>query len=375
MRAGSRELCARCPVHDVRRFVYRRTPFCTLHRERVFGLPEFIDVDLPFYAPSDEERPSLEECADIRARRIYYMSFGLLRNAVMECLHYDSRVLSLCNCEPTWAKMLTDVARKKMHLHWVGDAEDVAEIVEDMMAASEYDDYVSDITFGLSAGRRALWSIRLLLIWVMKHQPFILETLLHDGFAHVGQKLFPESLELADSHDGCRQSLLGMAVFDARAPEAAAILCAHGANPNGCLNATTLYGAQFGPSALVMDELYRLHIHKQSPQRTTTTKSLLQALFEAGGRASPASRVCDNIFASTWPRPDLTGVCRKFRLLQQRERRQRWQNVVAAVAIVSFWVRETCAPDSKAARAAIARCADRAAGQEPAPRPPHPCPT
>ena len=80
------------------------------------------------------------------------------------------------------------------------------------------------------------------------------------------------------------------------------------------------------------------------------------ALLEGG--ADPGGFLATTIEPTEAEHAALTAACKRA----SARAKQRWHNVVAAVAIVAFWRRLAAEPDSKAARAAIERCAKRARG-------------
>ena len=156
---------------------------------------------------------------------------------------------------------------------------------------------------------------------------------------------------ISHASTGCRTSLLGLAVFDAQSPEAVKMLLRRGANPNGLLNhkPCSIMGGECGTEALSLSA--NLFDSKE------VRGQVLAALLEGG--ADPGGFLATTIEPTEAEHAALTAACKRA----SARAKQRWRNIVAAVGIVAFWRRLAAEPDSKAARAAIERCAKRARGE------------
>ena len=152
------------------------------------------------------------------------------------------------------------------------------------------------------------------------------------------------------------RTLLSLAAKDVCSPAAVRLLLDHGADPNGELAPRSFnggYSPTCGPGALVC-------LGDEWTTNTDVKLAILTALADAGGEMCDAYmyqsdkaahkaeyELCSKLFDAEIQR-------------KQADARQRLETVVALVGIVSFWRRVAAAPDSKAAKAAIARAAKRA---------------
>ena len=186
--------------------------------------------------------------------------------------------------------------------------------------------------------------LRILFTFLLEHHLDVVGKLLDLDYAHVGQQLFPWSKRQSFDEGGCRQSLLGMAVFDAQSPNAVNFLLNRGANPNGMLNRMpcTIMGPQYGPEAIAIN------------RRCFDSKvriDLLQALVDGGGDPITASLEFDEDDGCVRESEFLTEAI----LAMSKRAMQRWHNVLAMVQIISFWRHFAARPESKAVLAAAAR--------------------
>ena len=142
------------------------------------------------------------------------------------------------------------------------------------------------------------------------------------------------------------------------------MLCDKGADPNGVLNRKpcAVEGYRCGADAVAMFEVERddgwlVELHEDTPH----LKPVLQALLDAGADPTNAWITYSD------PPPCLEGqftreeaLCREYVLKRQAELHQRLVNASAIASLVAYWRHITYMPGSKAARAAISRCAKRA---------------
>eukprot|EP00966_Prymnesium_polylepis_P176743 4092684-Prymnesium_polylepis.1 len=178
-----------------------------------------------------------------------------------------------------------------------------------------------------------------------------LEWLLDNDYAHVGEQLFPWAKRLS-FESGCRQSLLGIAALDACSPKAVKMLLERGADPNGMINRKqcAIMGAECGPETVANYEIQTGFIPEAN--------EILGALMEAGGDEIGAINVYEaylNRYGEDALVEKRIELCSRQLLRRSTRVKQRFANVIAAVAIVSFWRRLAAHPDSKAAKSALKR--------------------
>jgi hypothetical protein len=188
--------------------------------------------------------------------------------------------------------------------------------------------------------------IRMLFVFLMRHELVGLGHLINSKHTHVGSDLFQWAKHLSFL-DGCRTSLLGIAIFDAQAPDAVLMLLKKGANPNDVLNlyACAMMGGRLGVEA-VLDK------SRDAPEICGTEKAItcVKHMLEYG--VDPGAALCE-IYDEGYP--TLEPVLDKALKAQRQRIRQRFSNVVAIVGIVAFWRRVASAPDSRAAQGASKR--------------------
>lgn len=206
--------------------------------------------------------------------------------------------------------------------------------------------------------------VRAVVVWLMKHDLDGLMFLLHQGLLHVGNDLFLPCPRTT-SAIGKAESLLSLAAKDACSPAAVKMLLAYGANPNGKMTPRVSDSGMFqtcGPGGLAcMDRTEKWCIG------VNDKIEILTALAEAGGEMMNA--VEEYLEAPDWTfrhaehkaEYDVCDALWGAELARKTARgKQRFETVVALVGIISFWRRAAAAPDSKAAKAAIARAVKRA---------------
>lgn len=196
-------------------------------------------------------------------------------------------------------------------------------------------------------------SLRMILAWCMLHRLDILGVLIDRHIVHVGCMLFPKW----NGHfhnDGCRQSLLGMAAIDCQSAAATKFLIERGADPNGCLNkhSCDVMGYVCGAEAVAQRDAagdWREFVANCTVPSPSTALEVMQVLFDAG---------CDTFgarMAYSEKTHEQTAVFLAADAKRSGEIRQRWENVVAIVAIVSAWRRFAAAPDGAGGTRAVKR--------------------
>jgi hypothetical protein len=189
--------------------------------------------------------------------------------------------------------------------------------------------------------------IRMLFVFLMRHELVGLGHLLNCKCAHVDGGLFQWAKHLS-FRDGCRTSLLGIAIFDAEAPDAVLMLLKKGANPNDVLNMypCCVMGGRMGVEA-VLDK------SNDAPMVCGTKKAItcVKHMLKYGAEPGAASL---EIYGEGGE-PTLKPALDKAFEAQLQRIRQRFTNVVAIISIVSFWRRVASAPDSRAAQGASKR--------------------
>lgn len=201
---------------------------------------------------------------------------------------------------------------------------------------------------------------RELLEWLMEHDLSILEILLDDGLVSIGDLFDPCTLEWQSFSGGEAESLLAMAAKHVCSPAAVRMLLARGADPNSKLVHLLSFNDYLptcGPGALAWNDVNRHWCGDGDPVKKV---EILTALGEAGGDMFDAWDAYDGRkryeveFAAC-------GALFKTECARKRAKtKRRLETVVALVGIVSFWRRAAAAPDSRAARSAIARVVKRA---------------
>jgi hypothetical protein len=274
--------------------------------------------------------------------------------------------------EPTWLKMVDPYVRYP-------DDSTEEEAVWDFRCAMEDGHYCRErctFTYGDVDDNSMLEyrALRMLYEWLMLHRLDGLELLLDRDYAHVGIGLFPWAKHLS-FESGCRQSLLGIAALDACSPEAVRMLLGRGANPDGMLNRKpcAIEGPECGAEAFAIHEMGALG--HQTDAVETTSISILEALLEGG--SEPIGPLCIYQHALDRKPPSETergvqikaafekriALCLLHSKHRETRARQRFANVVAAVAIVSFWRHISSAPGAQGAKRASAGFHDAAKRQ------------
>ena len=211
-----------------------------------------------------------------------------------------------------------------------------------------------------------LSAIHALAVWLCAHRVDGLEAMLDADLFNVGDWLFNNMGDVQPR----TVSLLAIAAIDACSPEAVALLLSRGACPHANVPYEDLCASK---EAAGMEGLANLDVAGLWCGSECAKMRILCLFSEHGGYALGAETIyhdagnmnasykCKALFQDQLDRASDTA-------------RARWHGVMARVAIVSFWRRAAAAPDSKAAKAAIARVAKRARLQElpppPAPSPP-----
>ena len=184
--------------------------------------------------------------------------------------------------------------------------------------------------------------------------------LIRHGILHVGEDLFPPCTQewKEDGDVGEAESLLSLAAKDACSPAAVRLLLDHGADPNGELVPCSFNGGYLptcGPGALA-----GLDVRGEWSASPADKLAILTTLANAGGETLEACEEYRNATGHEAARAVCNQLFQEELERASRDARQRLETVVALVGIVSFWRRVAAAPDSKAAKAAIARAAKRA---------------
>ena len=192
-------------------------------------------------------------------------------------------------------------------------------------------------------------ALRQLLIYTMKHNLPALRALLADEFEflHVRDDFFPESYE--EWRHTRPRSLLGIALFDAEAPEAVKMLLAHGADPNGEL---WVSGHCYDPSRGL--PAYAVYLaRKRQDMDKSTRLACLRALLDGGGDAIEGAIAFGDLQGDWTAEVDL---CHSYFDEQQAamraEMRRLWRVPLLLGTIVGYWEHVAAAPGSKAAQAA-----------------------
>ena len=211
-----------------------------------------------------------------------------------------------------------------------------------------------------TVGRDLCYGVRELIKWLMNADLDCLTFLIRQGILHVGEDLFPPCTQewKEDGDVGEAESLLSLAAKDACSPAAVRLLLDHGADPNGELVPRSFNGGYLptcGPGALAC-----LDVRGEWPAFPADKLAILTALASAGGETLEACEEYRNATGHEAARAVCNQLFQEELERASRDARQRLETVVALVGIVSFWRRVAAAPDSKAAKAAIARAAKRA---------------
>ena len=211
-----------------------------------------------------------------------------------------------------------------------------------------------------TVGRDQCFGVRELIKWLMDGDLDCLAHLIRHGILHVGHDLFPPCTQEWQHDSGSEaESLLSLAAKDACSPAAVRLLLDHGADPNGELVPRSFNGGYLptcGPGALAC-----LDVSGEWPAFPADKLAILTALANAGGEMCDAWTEYQSDKEAHEAEFDLCSKLFDAEIRRTRaDARQRLETVVALVGIVSFWRRVAAAPDSKAAKAAIARVAKRA---------------
>ena len=203
-------------------------------------------------------------------------------------------------------------------------------------------------------------AVRELIKWLMNADLDCLTFLIRYGILHVGEDLFPPCIQewKEDGDVGEAESLLSLAAKDVCSPAAVRLLLDHGADPYGELVPFVEHGVYVptcGPGALAC-----LDVRGEWPASPADKLAILTALVNAGGETFEACEEYRNATGHEAARDVCNQLFQEEHERTLRDARQRLETVVALVGIVSFWRRVAAAPDSKAAKAAIARAAKRA---------------
>lgn len=211
-----------------------------------------------------------------------------------------------------------------------------------------------DWSSGDNPDGREYLDLRLLYTFLLKHQLGVMETLIDLDYAHVGCRLFPRNRGYDDGKNFKAYSLLGIALFEAQSVEAVRMLLKRGADPNDkhayADGSSWLHAPEEETGAELVVWFER--------QRGTGVDGwdavpMIEALFEFGADATAASA-----YAFGWRTGIPSDVLAAIYAAVDAQRAravQRWHNVLAVVHLISFWRRVAAAPDSLAARAAVAR--------------------
>lgn len=201
---------------------------------------------------------------------------------------------------------------------------------------------------------------RMLIEWLMEHDLDTLKILIDEGLATVGNELF--------CPDGQPESLLAIAAKHLCLPKAVRMLLACGADPNADMVYMSInedYIPTWGAGGLAWADVrgrWHGYYNDQHYDDVADKINILTALAEAGGEVFNAWDAYEGRkdykaeFAACVP------LWSAERARASQRIKDQFETVVALVGIVSFWRRATAAPDSKAAKAAIARAVKRARG-------------
>lgn len=228
------------------------------------------------------------------------------------------------------------------------DADDAFDDIKDEMCA--------DGTFGNDTSD----AVREMVRWLMTHDLANLKSLLKRGLLHVNLTFTSYDQEFPRSGYAGAESLLALAASEVCSPAAVRLLLDHGADPNVELVHRLGDVVVRGPGGLACQD-----VRRDWTNNATNKRAILTALANAGGEMCDAYSEYVNCQHTNRPWiHDAFQLCSTLLSNEQRRNysyiRHRFENVVALVGIVSFWRRAAAAPDSKAARAAIARVVKRA---------------
>ena len=296
-----------------------------------------------------------------------------LRGALRTAKDYHSDFATMQDCiEANFGWALFDdeswLRRVWMFCHGSGSSDDFTsdDATEELMELE--DDMRLNDEWRLR--HTASWAAeRMLIEWLMEHDLDALKLLIDEGLLTVGNELFdPETLEWQSFSGGQSESLLAIAAKHLCLPKAVHMLLACGADPNAEMVHLSFNGGYVptcGPGGLAWSDVrgYWHGYHNDRHYDDVADKiNILTALAEAGGEMFDAWNAyerrkdyevqfaaCDPLWSAELARAS------------QRIKDQ-FETVVALVGIVSFWRRAAAAPDSKAAKAAIARAVKRARG-------------
>ena len=215
-------------------------------------------------------------------------------------------------------------------------------------------------------GHRPCDAQRCLLEWLMEHDLDGLRVLLDEGHVHVGDDLFePCTMEWQSFSGGEPESLLAMAAKHVCSPAAVRLLLDRGADPNAELVHLSFNGGYLptcGPGGLAWSDV-RGYWLCGTAEDDAKRAAILTALSEAGGEMFDAWDAYDGREAFEGERDLCYQLFKAETKRREADFRQCLETIVAVLGIVSFWRRAAAAPDSKAAKAAIARARKRAHAQ------------
>ena len=285
---------------------------------------------------------------DLNAKKALYPStnVGNLSSfaEMVDCLESKKGGLTDLFGDPRW--------RKRMWGHCEGESNDfMTEDADDEFLELEDDMRLND-EWGIMLRPHA--AERELLEFLMEHDLKSLEILLDNGLVCGTSDIFEaHTCEWQSFGGGEPESLLAMAAKHVCSPEAVRMLLARGADPNWELVHLSFNGSYlptYGPGALAWNDVGR-HWGFDEVKKV----AILTALSEAGGEIFNAyDAYCDRKEYEV----ERAACSALFGTEMERkcvDTKRRLETVVALVGIVSYWRRVAAAPDSKAAKATIAR--------------------
>jgi len=294
---------------------------------------------------------------DLNAKQALYPStnVGNLSSfaEMVDCLESKKSGLTDLFDDPRWRKRMWG------HCEGSGASNDfMTEDADDEFLELEYDMRLGD-EWGIMDRPHA--AERELLEFLMEHDLKSLEILLDDGLVCGTSDIFEaHACEWQSFGGGEPESLLAMAAKHVGSPEAVRMLLARGADPNSelvHLSFNEWMQPTYGPGALACNDVGRHWCFDEVKK-----VAILTALGEAGGEMFHAY---DAYCGRKGYEVESAACSALFRTEQERKSveqptKRRIETVVALVGIVSYWRRVAAAPDSKAAKATIARLMKRA---------------
>ena len=199
-------------------------------------------------------------------------------------------------------------------------------------------------------------SMRMILIWCMIHRVDALEALLDKHVVHPGRVLFPKLYGV----EHYRPNLLGMAAIDVQSADVVRMLIARGADARGVLNMgmCDIMGAVCGAEAVAQIDArgaWQKKIWKAgNVPSPSTAAEVMQALLEGGSEWCGVYSAYTYSARKSYPK-DVSALTSAARARETAHIKQRFENVVAIVGIVSFWRRLAASPDGSAAQKAAKR--------------------